>query len=491
MRKRSHVSGGLFLSAVATVSWLCPSASDAQELEPPKKVERVIEWTTDLSGALAGAKSSRKPVCIAFFAAWCTSCRRFRSDTLPARKVQDLADRFIWVMVDIDRELSLARLRGVLGTPRFDLLDADGVTRVRISGVLSPADFRHNLEAFLGGLPNPPGPSYSTVRGDDQTPLTWSPDGYRGLSICFSNVGYGPLNLPSQSPFQSLRSAFQPRTPSTLAEGHINLRQTETWVNIWARGTNHFLDYEMLRSNFALAYGISDTLQLELEVVDKSRFGGVMDGFVQGFHDTFNIDQGGRDEVRKRGFSFELDNPREGSRVSLSGDDRGSFSREFLLTFQYNMTCGTEDMPAIAYALTLRADQDLADDLHGGSPVDVALSVSTSKRFGDIYGYLGLGLAWFGTEEFRGIELDATQASVLAAVEWRFSAAMSFVAQYLFSQEITDHLGPFSEPSHEVTLGWKGELCRGAVLEIGLVENVLLSDNSPDFGIHAGLTYRF
>lgn len=483
------------LAAVVAVSWIGPSMAHAQEPEPGETPANAIVWLTDLSEAMEQSRLTRLPLVVDWGAMWCRGCRKFLDETEPSPLVREYTRRLIWVRIDIDRNVSLARQHDVRGTPRFDLVDPQGMTRMRIQGFLPPEKFRQRLQEFLRDLLEHPGAAppdvVSEIPGDVRTPLTWTPDGFRGLAICFSHVGYGPLNLPSQSPFQSLRSAFQPRTPSTLAEGHVNLRHTETWVNIWARGTNHLLDYEMLRSDFAVAYGVSDTIQLEFEAVDKSRFGGVMDGFVQGFHDTFNIDQGGRDEVRKRDFSFEIDNPREGSKVSLSGDDRGSFSREFLLTFQHNITCGTEDSPALAYALTLRADQDIAGDLDGGSPVDVALSVSASKRFGDIYGYLGVGFAWFGKEEFRGIELESTQASVLAAIEWRFSAGMSFVVQYLSSQEVTDHLGPFSEPSHEVTLGWKGELWQSAVLEIGVVENVLLSDNSPDFGIHAGLTYRF
>jgi hypothetical protein len=42
-----------------------------------------------------------------------------------------------------------------------------------------------------------------------------------------------------------------------------------------------------------------------------------------------------------------------------------------------------------------------------------------------------------------------------------------------------------------VTLGWRGEILERTVLEIGLIENVVTYDNSPDFGVHIGLAYRF
>ena len=62
--------------------------------------------------------------------------------------------------------------------------------------------------------------------------------------------------------------------------------------------------------------------------------------------------------------------------------------------------------------------------LKGGSPVDIALSVSAAKRFIDVYGYLALGFAWFRKEDFHGIEMKIPQTTTLLALEWRFSAGM-------------------------------------------------------------------
>jgi hypothetical protein len=56
---------------------------------------------------------------------------------------------------------------------------------------------------------------------------------------------------------------------------------------------------------------------------------------------------------------------------------------------------------------------------------------------------------------------------------------------------VTVGLDPFSEFSHEVVVGWKWELGQAGVLEIGLLENIVTFDNSPDFGVHAAFTQRF
>jgi hypothetical protein len=63
--------------------------------------------------------------------------------------------------------------------------------------------------------------------------------------------------------------------------------------------------------------------------------------------------------------------------------------------------------------------------------------------------------------------------------------------QYLLSEGVAQDLADFSEPSNEVTFGLKLEVAPMTVLELGLIENVVTSDNSPDFGLHAGLLWRF
>lgn len=52
------------------------------------------------------------------------------------------------------------------------------------------------------------------------------------------------------------------------------------------------------------------------------RFAGAMDGYVQGFHDLFGIDQSGRDLVPKNDFHFFIDPP-DGP-LSRSGSSRGA-----------------------------------------------------------------------------------------------------------------------------------------------------------------------
>ena len=120
--------------------------------------------------------------------------------------------------------------------PLTYLLDSKGQIREKLLGLHLPADFEGHLIRFLDTLAllaeTPSGEAPVPAAEHAFSSLTWIPKGYRSLAICFSHVGYGPLNVYSQSPFQALRLGIRPRTPSTLGKGQYEVRGTSTWVNV-------------------------------------------------------------------------------------------------------------------------------------------------------------------------------------------------------------------------------------------------------------------
>jgi thiol-disulfide isomerase/thioredoxin len=459
-----------------------------------------LPWSRNFHDTLGDARSTGKPVVVSFVASWCPVCARMEREAWRDPAVLVLSDRFVWVTVDIDRRISVARELKVDAVPSVFVLDPEGRTRARLIGDADGSEVASYLDHALAGIradpdgaPGEPSTQDEGARSD----LIWRPGGYRSRSICYSNVGYGPLSIYAQSPFQALRLGIRPRTPSTLARGQYEFRGTLTWANTWAAGAvedpdgTFTLDFETLQTTLALAYGITDTLEIEGEIQNRDRFGGVMDGFIEGFHDLFGINQAGRTRVPRDRFRFDLAIPGQPP-VSLTNSDRGTFSRTLQLTLQHNVTCGVGAFPAFSYAFTTQWEGLDNSDLSGGSDVDFGFSAALSRGFkGKVFIYATLGYAWFGNDLFRGVEIRDSQASGLLAVEWRLKPRHSILVQYLVSQGQVNNLPPFDQSSHELTLGWKWEVRPRGVFEFGLIENIVLFDNSPDFGVHGGYSQRF
>ncbi len=498
-RSSSFVRAAAVLTII--VAFGLPAAAAPDRV---KKRDSAIEFSGDLDRALERAEAAGAPVFLAFGAVWCPVCREMEERTLLEPAIQSLAGELIWVKIDVDRNMSMAREWGVEMTPTIFLLDPAGARRHEIVGGASADELAAILRGFLAELGVEPSTADAETPIDvfSSSQLTVTPAGFRGRSICFSHVGYGPLGIRSQSPFQSLRLGITPRTPSTLSSGEHQLRVGGTWANTWANDEATFdpvggdlgdflLDFESFDASLAYAYGLFDTLQLELELEQRWRFGGVMDSFIEGFHDLFSLGQAGREEFPRDQTNISVAARNGSPEVALLGSDAGgSFSRNLLLTVQHNITCGTSKWPALSWSATVRTSLGNPGDLEGDS-VDVALSVAAARRFGRFYAYLTLGYAWYGSNAVYGLDLERTQASVLAAGEWRFRPRMSLLIQYLGTQGVATDLGVFSDPSHEVVLGWKWEIRQAGVLEVGLLENIIEFSNSPDFGVHVGWTQRF
>jgi hypothetical protein len=314
--------------------------------------------------------------------------------------------------------------------------------------------------------------------------------GYLRESPRYTNIGYGPLHVSSQSPFQALRLGITPRPPTTIRSGQFELRAGATWANVWNQDYNFLLDYEMLQTTLSLAYGVTEKLELELELENRSRFGGELDSLSRWFHDVVGIGQNGRDLVPRDAFNFEL-SPEGQEPIRLSQSDKGPFNRSALLTLQHNVTLGRGWLPAVSYAVTTRFDASGTDDLVGVGNWDVGVSVAVARRFGEFYAYGTLGAARFSTDEFRGLELRTSQLSLLGAVEWRYVEHQSIVVQYLVTEGQVADFAPFDEPSHEISLGFKWEAVPGSIIELGLIENAVVFDNTPDVGLVLGYSRRF
>lgn len=458
-----------------------------------------VDFHRELGPAKAQARQRGVPVVVVFAAVWCPVCRQAERVTLRSPEVLAVAGRFEWLRVDVDREPEMVRRFDVHATPTFVVLDPATDRRRVIVGSPEPGALAGELTTFLDASSAPAGEGSTAVY--PHADLIALPSGFRSAGVCVSSVGYGPLRLRSQSPLQSLRLAIAPRTPSTLVRGQTEVHLGATWSNVWAveddlpdpdTGTfgTYQVDYESLHTSLSVGYGATDNLQVELEVENRSRFGGVMDGFIEGFHDVFGLGQSGRDLAPRDDFLIYADPATGQPPVRLDRSAKGTFARNLVLSLQHNVTCGGPRWPAFSWAVTGRWPLEDSPDLEGDG-LDLALSAAASRRFGNLYVYLTLGWARYASESARGIPLADSQMSVLGALEWRAGVRYSLLVQVLASEGQANVPSPFSDWSHEVTLGVKGELWSGGVVELGLIENVIAHDNSPDFGAHLAVTQRF
>lgn len=305
-----------------------------------------------------------------------------------------------------------------------------------------------------------------------------------------NGLGLGPLRLCSQSPGQSLRLGLVPHTPAELAAGEWKLHAGSTWVNVWASEQHYELDYEALTSEAVVSYGISDRWGLELGATNHATFGGHLDGAIQKFHSVFGLDQDGRDQVPRDRTHVRIDPTSHQNGVELDEEELDGNRTNFLRGAALCTLCHGEDgWPAVAVVGTLQAPLGSRRGYDGGI-LDVSLDLSVAERLGDWVIYASVACTRFAADEVYGIHLHRTNWAGLGAIEYRLTGDWSLVVQYLLSEGVAPDLYVFSKPSHELAVGTQVRLDRQVTLQFGVIENVFVFDNSPDFGLHLALEVR-
>ncbi len=105
-----------------------------------------IQWRTDLASALVEAQRTQKPVLVDFSADWCPPCIVMKHDVWPDRAVAAVVSQsYVPLLIDVDRDGTVAEQYRVNGIPTVLVLDARGRV-IRRGSYLSASDMKQFLK---------------------------------------------------------------------------------------------------------------------------------------------------------------------------------------------------------------------------------------------------------------------------------------------------------------------------------------------------------
>ena len=337
-------------------------------------------------------------------------------------------------------------------------------------------------------------------------------------SMAFPNQK-GPIRVREQFPLNLPFLNFAPEAQFFLPKGRILLDISYSQVNTFAgttdiqnRRTNgvrkpflesdfdeliarkpgkdqYFLDMETSRISFLFVYGLTDDLQVDVEIPYLSFGGGFQDGLIENFHDTFGLGQDGRESFHQNDTTFAL---------FLDGNKlfRSSFAYagvgDVVVSAKLPIYGGGKFAPMLGVRLSLKLPTGDPDRLLGSGNVDYGFNFTSSFAFDGSSLHTNFGAVFPGGWDLvPGLKPDPIY-SVLVA--WEFvphgNPDISYLVQDLvqtptFGSSTDTEL---SEVLHEISLGMKVDLTKNLRVTLALTENHKTLNNSPDIGFHVGLT---
>jgi len=287
----------------------------------------------------------------------------------------------------------------------------------------------------------------------------------------------------------------------TTEARHFQTSLETTFTNLFERhlqatGLSVDMDMESSRTAVIQKYGLTKNHELFLELPFLSFSGGFLDAFVQGYHDTLGLPNGGRNTVDNGRFSFEILN----NGTSIYSVKQTAF-RPGDITIGQKIRVYEESpgFPAIAVRTSVKLPTGSRTHGTGSGEADFGFSLLAEKNLHRFHLYSQIGFSLLGTHD----DLKDFQKKGLFlmshALEFNLCKPLSIVAQMDYVSNIfkNTYLKEVSEPVLDLTVGFTGETEVKKVFfdkifyRAGFMEDLTGSGPSVDFTtfFQAGIKY--
>ncbi len=309
----------------------------------------------------------------------------------------------------------------------------------------------------------------------------------------------GPLAARQQHPMALTLMAFRPRRPVTQAEGTTGLGAQLSWSSIeeiqrnppYAPEEYVSMDTETVRLALRARRGLSEDLDLEVELPLLSAGSGVLDRFIEEFHDLFGLPAGGRHL-----------NPDDRHLVRLESDgellyelDQGLGLGDVPLVLTWALRPEDDAGPAVAARAGIELPTGSESRGYGNGALDAGAGVLLERSLGRWTVVGGVDVVVPGQSarmEASARHRYVTMYALELSGEYRWNDALSLVATTKWTSQMIDTI-PLEEIEREVF-----DLGVGAVWDAGEASRLALSFHEDlvaatgsDFTLQLGYTWSY
>ena len=303
-----------------------------------------------------------------------------------------------------------------------------------------------------------------------------------------------PFQVRNLSPTALVHGLSIAETPHLLLAGKTSLQARFDLANnatLNGRGGESIqLDGETYIATLGLRYGLSDQLQIGIDLPWVWHSKGFMDSFINDWHDFFGFSTGDRNDLKNNqlDYLYARDSDellRLQDEVDTLGDVRLQLAWQFKTTEQSAFTLQTQ----------LKAPTGDADKLTGSEAWDLSVALSAQRDFplgkGQAALWGGCGVNWLGDGEVLEEDVEDFAVNGWIGAGWSPLDWLGLKVQIDSHSALYDSdLSELGDPAVIMTMGGTLGLGENTLLNIGVGEDLSVNA-SPDVTLHLSLAHSF
>jgi len=304
-----------------------------------------------------------------------------------------------------------------------------------------------------------------------------------------------PFQVRNESPFIRIFGLPTPAEAWTVPGGRLEsgavLNVGNNYSDDKCNGDRLIIDSEIYELTFAARYGLTDKVEVGIEVPVVYSAGGFLDQFIVDFHETFGFNTGSRKNMTKNKFLYSFSrNGTEQFRVDNSNYGLG----DIRLTTGYNLYESYNN--AVSLRASLKAPTGSSSDLRGSGSTDLAVWLIAQHDFDTTVGLWSL----FGS----GGAMGMTTGKVLPDMQKNYAffgllgggwKPLSWLTLKLQAEAYSAFysgcdLNDLDSYTARLTAGFSFDLPSNYKLDIGMSQDIFWA-SQPDVAFHFGLRKMF
>jgi hypothetical protein len=306
--------------------------------------------------------------------------------------------------------------------------------------------------------------------------------------------GLGLFPVRNFQPIQLLFLGMPGDRAAVIPKGALDIRtelaETSTVFRDGTGPYNVSMSFETLRSGLFFRYGLTDRLEVGMEIPALYRYRGFLEGVIKATERATTGLAPARDALAKSGFIYDF---KKNGQTLFSGREGDLGLGDITLSGKYQLLAEDDRRPTVSARAALKVPSGDSGRFFGSGHTDLGIGLAVEKTFFEQWVTYANINGIFATGKVSGLSLHPAMSG-LAAVEYLWTKHFSLVAQFDY------YSSPFRDTGSaildrgvtEVVAGFNYRLRNHVLWQVYGVENLdFITGSAADFTLATVVTYRF